>query len=344
MSSYLILLLTSPVFLVVAAGATILAVSAGMVGSLSVLKGQSLIGDAMGHASFPGVVMAFILFQTREPVLLVAGAAVAGLVGFSFVQLARDRTRLTLDTAMAVVLSSLFGLGMVLKSWTTGNPLFSHASQAGLQSYIFGQASYILERDVIIILVVSVLSLGVLTLFYKELKLHVFDPVLAHTNGYSRVIMNVLVLACTLLLIAVGLKVVGAILISAMLIVPAVTALQWTNSYGKMLAIAGITGGVSSLLGVLAATAFDGLATGPCIILVMSCIALVSLIVGPRGIVAAARMRTRAGRASAALSAGASAGAACAGAACAAAVPASTSASASAGASACSPAAPAKEA
>ena len=289
-------LLATPVFGIVAIGASLLAFACALVGSLSVLKGQSLIGDAMGHAAFPGVVLAFMLFQTRDPLLLVIGAAMTGLIGFAWIQIAKDYTKIPLDAALGIALATLFGLGVVLKSWIAGNSAFSKSSQAGLQSYIFGQASYMLERDVIIIAVVAFISCGLVLLFYKELKVHLFDPVFAEVIGLKRGIMNVIVLMCTLMLIAVGLKIVGAILISSMLIAPAVAALQWTSRFGRMLVIAACIAVIGAFTGVMIATLLDGLATGPCIIIVMSLIALVSLVIGPRGIVAQVLQRMTASK------------------------------------------------
>ena len=271
-------------FIIVALGTVILAMATGIIGSISVLKGKSLIGDAIGHSTYPGIVIAFMLSMEKSPLVLLLGAAIAGAISFFLIDLISNNSKIDLDATLAIVLSSFFGLGMVLKSYIQGHPAYAGVSQSGLKNYIFGQASYIMKNDVKIIFVVSILSIILLLVFYKEIKVYVFDEVYAKTIGINPVLMNTIILIATMLLITTGLKLVGAILISSMLIVPAITALQWTDKFHVMLIIAGICGGVSAFIGTFISTAYDGMSTGPTIILVMSLFSLISMIIGPRGI------------------------------------------------------------
>ena len=213
------------------------------------------------------------------------GAIVAGIVAFLLIQIISEGSKIEADTAMAVILSAMFGMGMVLKSYIQGNPKYQGASQSGLASYIFGQAAYILREDVYIILTVSIISLALFILFYKEIKVYVFDMVYAYTIGINSRLTSLLIMIITMILIAAGLKAVGAILISSMLITPAVTGLQWSKSYEKVLVIAAVTGAVSAFLGTFISSAVKGFSTGPSIILIMSVIALFSVLFAPRGIV-----------------------------------------------------------
>ena len=213
------------------------------------------------------------------------GAIVAGIVAFLLIQIISEGSKIEADTAMAVILSAMFGMGMVLKSYIQGNPKYQGASQSGLASYIFGQAAYILREDVYIILAVSVISLALFIVFYKEIKVYVFDMVYAYTIGINSRLTSLLIMIITMILIAAGLKAVGAILISSMLITPAVTGLQWSKSYEKVLVVAAVTGAVSAFLGTFISSAVKGFSTGPSIILIMSVIALFSVLFAPRGIV-----------------------------------------------------------
>lgn len=285
--------LTSYSFLIVALGTLILAMASGAVGCITVLKGQSLIGDAIGHSAFPGIILAFILSLHRNPVILLLGAIVFGTLAFILIQLIHHYSKLDLDAALAITLSSFFGGGMVLKSYIQGNSKFSGASQAGLQNYIFGQAAYILREDILLILGVAVPVLLLLFLFYKELKVFIFDEVYSKTIGLNTGFIYTIVLFMTMSLIGVGLKLVGAILISSLLIVPAITALQWSNQFYKVLLISSVMGGVSAVLGTYFSTIYNGLSTGPMIVMVMSLFAFFSLIFGPHGIVANIKMRRR---------------------------------------------------
>ena len=278
-------IITEYSFIVVAIGTMLLAMATGIVGTISILKGQSLIGDAVGHASLPGIILAFMISGRKSSIILIIGAIVAGVIAFVLIQAITEGSKIEADTAMAVILSAMFGLGLVFKSYIQGNSKYQGASQSGLASYIFGQAAYILKEDVYIILTVSIISLVLFIIFYKEIKVYVFDTVYAYTIGIHSRLLSLLIMIITMILIAAGLKAVGAILISSMLITPAVTGLQWSKSYEKVLLIAAATGAVSAFFGTFISSVFTGFSTGPSIILIMSLIALLSVLFAPRGIV-----------------------------------------------------------
>lgn len=278
-------------FLIVALGTFILSAAAGSVGCVTVLKGQSLIGDAIGHAAFPGIVLAFMISLQKDPTILLLGAIFSGSIAFILIQVLRKNSKLDLDAILAVILSSFFGLGMVLKSHIQGNPNYKGASQSGIQNYIFGQAAYIMNKDIKLILAVAIPSLIILFVFYKEIKLFIFDEVYSQTIGLNTGLINGIILVMTMSLIAAGLKIVGAILISSLLIVPAITALQWSDKFSVVLLIAGLTGGISAIVGTYISTVYNGMSTGPTIILVMTIFAFFSILVGPHGLIANIKMR-----------------------------------------------------
>ncbi len=280
-------------FLIVALGTFILSAAAGSVGCVTVLKGQSLIGDAIGHAAFPGIVLAFMISLQKDPTILLLGAIFSGSIAFILIQVLRKSSKLDLDAILAVILSSFFGLGMVLKSHIQGNPNYKGASQSGIQNYIFGQAAYIMSKDIKLILAVAIPSLIMLFLFYKEIKLFIFDEVYSQTIGLNTGLINGIILVMTMSLIAAGLKIVGAILISSLLIIPAITALQWSDKFSVVLLIAGFTGGISAIVGTYISTVYNGMSTGPTIILVMTIFAFFSILVGPHGLIANIKMRRK---------------------------------------------------
>jgi len=288
-------ILTSYSFIIVGSGTFLLAAIAGAVGCITVLKGQSLIGDAIGHAAFPGIILSFMLFMQREPVLLTLGAVASGATAFLLIQVIKENSKLKLDAILAVVLSSFFGVGMVLKSYIQGNINYKDAAQSGLSSYIFGQAAYIMKDDVKLIVYIGVPTLLLLVLFYKEIKLFLFDEIYAKTIGIRTVLLYGIILVMTMGIIAAGLKLVGAILISSLLIIPAITALQWSDKFSRVLIIAGVVGGVSALIGTYISTAFNGMSTGATIILIMGSFAIISLVIGPHGMIKNLRMRRHGG-------------------------------------------------
>lgn len=286
-------LLTSYSFVIVAIGTLILAMASGAVGCITVMKGQSLIGDAIGHAAFPGIVLAFMLSSTRNSVILLFGAMATGTLCFILIQIIHAHSKLDLDASLAISLSSFFGLGMMLKSYIQGNPNYATASQSGLQNYIFGQAAYMMKEDISLILAVAIPSIILLVVFYKELKVFIFDEVYSKTIGLNTKLLYFIILLMTMSLISVGLKLVGAILISSLLIVPCITALQWSNKFHNVLIISAIVGGISAFLGTYVSTMHNGMSTGATIIMFMSGFAFVSLLIGPHGIIANMLMRRK---------------------------------------------------
>lgn len=285
--------LTSYAFIVVALGTSLLAAAAGAVGCINVLRGESLIGDAIGHATFPGVVFAFMLALQRNPAVLLLGALFTGAVAYLLIQLLNTHSKLDLDAILAVVLSAFFGMGMVLKSYIQGNPRYGRASQAGLQNYIFGQAAFIMRGDIKVIFAVAVGILLLLLLFYKEIKVSIFDCEYAAVIGLPSGIISGITVLMTLSVIATGLKLIGAILIASLLVIPAIIALQWSSRFDRVMIIAALSGGTSSLIGTYISTICNGMSTGPVIIVVMSLMALISLVFGPRGGLARFRIRRR---------------------------------------------------
>lgn len=285
--------LTSYSFILIGTATFLLASAAGIVGTISVLKGQSLIGDAIGHAAYPGIIIAFMITVTKNPTYLLVGALFTGFLAFAAIQLINRFSKLELDASLAVVLSSFFGFGMVLKTWIQGHPSYQGESQSGLSNYIFGQAAYIMEQDVRMILVVAIVCLVLFAFFYKEIKLFIFDEVYAKTIGISVSAIYFLVMIMTMGIIGVGLKLVGTILIASLLIVPAMTAMQWSDKFLYVLIIAGLVGGVSAVIGTYYSTVYAGLSTGPMIIVVMTIVCLISMAIGPRGIISKLIKRRR---------------------------------------------------
>lgn len=275
--------LTSYTFYIVALGTVILSFASGIVGTVSVIKGQSLIGDAVGHATFPGVIVAFMLAGVMETYTLAIGAVIFGIIAFIAIQGISDHSKVTLDSALALILSSFFGLGMALKSFIQGNP--DYGSTQGIDNFIFGQAAYMLRSDVYLIIGASVISIILFALLYPQIRIYIFDPVYSNAVGISSRWMNFTILSMTIVLIAVGLKAVGAILIVNLLIAPAVIGSLWSNRFSVVLIIAGLSGALSAFAGTFVSTAMTGIATGPAIILALSVCVLFSMFFGRKGLI-----------------------------------------------------------
>lgn len=262
-----------------------LGLTSSLVGAFSVLRGESLIGDAIGHSVFPGVIIAFLIFAVRTPFILMIGATCTGIIAYGIIQLCRNYSRMTLDVILAIVLSSMFGLGLALKSWLQGNKKYAHASQAGLSNYIFGQAAFMQPKDVALILTVCIISILIIVLFYKELRLFVFDPAYAKASGFSNFFLSTALLIMTVAVISVGLKLVGAILVVSMLLAPVTAARYWSHRFIPVLVHGAIMSVICGFLGTFASMLKAGLSTGPMIIVFLSIWTLFSLFFGKeRGI------------------------------------------------------------
>lgn len=275
----------------VALGAGTLGAVAGALGCFAVLRRQSLLGDAISHAALPGIVLAFMLTGTKSPLVLVLGAALAGWLGTLLVMLIVRRTTLPEDSALGIVLSVFFGLGLVLLTHVQRNP---SATQAGLEVFLFGQAATMLMRDVIVIAGLGSLCLLAVAVFWKEFKLLSFDPEYGAAQGLPMGAIDVLLTTFLVIAIVIGLQTVGVVLMSALVIAPAAAARQWTNSLAVMVVLAGVFGAVAGISGSLLSGMAAHVPTGPTIVLAATTFVLVSMAFAPeRGLVPASLRRRR---------------------------------------------------
>jgi len=275
-------LLSDYTFQTVALGSALLGVISGVLGSFAVLRKQSLLGDGVSHSALPGVVLVFILFGSKRTEALLLGALVSGLVSTLLIVSIVRNTRIKFDSALALVMSVFFGLGLVLLTYVQKIP---NSNQAGLKRFIFGQASTLMQRDILLMGVCGVVLLLLVVLFWKEFKLFTFDSDFAQSLGFSPGKLNLLLSFMIVLSIIIGLQTVGVILMSAMLIAPAVAARQWTNKLWIMVLLSAVFGAVSGVIGTAASSLVTKLPTGPAIVVCVSLIVMVSVLFAPgRGI------------------------------------------------------------
>lgn len=264
-------------------GAAVLGIVSGALGAFATLRRQSLLGDAMSHAALPGVVGAFMLTGQKSPLVLMVGAAVAGIAGVLLMLAITRYTRVKEDSALGIILSVFFGFGLLLLTWLQRNP---DARQAGLNTFLFGQAATLLQRDVLLMAIFGGAALGCVLLFWKEFKLLSFDPDFGASLGFPIRQLEILLTVLLVIAIVIGLQAVGVVLMSAMVVAPAAAARQWTNRLGAMVGWAAVFGAVAGITGTIISSSGRGLATGPVIVVCASMIVLVSLLAAPgRGLV-----------------------------------------------------------
>ncbi len=267
----------------VALGAAVLGIVAGALGTFALLRRQSLLGDAMSHAALPGVLIAFMLTGSKAPLVLVLGAAVAGVLGTFLLLTITRYSRIKEDAALGIILSVFFGFGLMLLTFLQRNPT---AAQAGLNSILFGQAATLLVSDVITMAVFGGAALLALVVLWKEFKLLSFDRDFGSSLGYPMTVLDMALTTLLVIGVVIGLQAVGVVLMSALIVAPAAAARQWTDRLSVMLVVASTFGAIAGVAGALLSSLGQGLSTGPVVVLVISAIVLVSLLFGAaRGLV-----------------------------------------------------------
>ncbi len=267
-----------PTILNVIIGASFLGIISGVLGSFAVLRKQSLLGDALSHAALPGICIGFLIAGTRSLPAILIGALLAGAAAALIILALTRATRLKTDAALGIVLSVFFALGVVLLTaiQNTGS-----AAQAGLESFLFGQAAAILRTDLYVMGGVTFAALALVVLLWKELKAVTFDPVFARTIGLPVLVLEIVLTTMIALAVVVGLQMVGVVLMAAMIIAPAVAARQWTNRLEAMVILSALFGMIAGVFGALVSATARGLATGPLIVLGVSAIVAISLLAAP---------------------------------------------------------------
>lgn len=291
---YLSLLLQNHyTLIIVSIGAALLGTVSGALGTYAVLRRQSLLGDAISHAALPGIAIAFMLTGTKTHLILIIGAAIAGWLGSLVILSIVRLTRIKYDSALALVLSTFFGFGLVLHTFIqrTGD-----ASQAGLDKFLFGQAATMLKSDVLTIGILGGAALILMLIFWKELKLLIFDEGFAASIGFPIRSLDFLLTSLLVIAIVIGLQAVGAVLMSAMLVAPAVAARQWTNRLSLMVIIAAAIGAFSGVIGTIISSVATRIPTGPTIILCTTVIVGFSIVFAPNRGLLSNRIRQKKNR------------------------------------------------
>ena len=274
----------------VAVGAALLGFAAGASGTFLFLRKRALVSDAVAHATLPGVGLAFIIMVAlggdgRNLLGLLAGSAVTAFLGLLAVEWITGRTRLSEDAAIGAVLSVFFGIGIVL---LTIIQTMSAGRQAGLESFLLGSTAGMLFQDAVVIAVGGTLAVAATLLMRRPMTLVAFDAQYAAATGVNVRRTDLLIMALVMAVTVIGLKIVGLILIVAMLIIPPVTARFWTDRSERVILYAGAIGALSGYGGAAISATAPALPTGPIIVLVSTAIFALSMLFAPaRGVLAA---------------------------------------------------------
>jgi manganese/zinc/iron transport system permease protein len=272
--------------------------SAALVGVIAFLRKQSLVGEALSHASFPGVIIGVIIAGNLSddnatwlwlPAVTMVGAFVSawlGLLSINFLEKSRIRS----DSALCFILSAFFGVGITLSSHVqfTHSTLYSQSL-----NYLYGQAATMVDVHILIYGLLSLAVIAMVVTFYKELQALIFDKEYARSLGIKVNLIRTLIFLLVALAIVIGIRSVGVVLMSAMLIAPAAAARQFTHRLSMMMVLAGLFGLLSGYLGVYLSVEMTNsfaqfypkeriaFPTGPMIVLVATAICLFALLFAP---------------------------------------------------------------
>lgn len=280
-------------------GSMLMCLGASLVGVLVFLRKQSLLGESLSHAAYPGVILGVILagfFNVTDyqemglSVLIMAGAAVTALFGLWCIHVLENYFNIRSDSALCFILSAFFGIGLTLVSQVQFS--FSNLYRQA-QVYLYGQAATMTDVHIWIYGSLALLITLTILLLYKELQTITFNREYAKSVGMNVRTVDGIIFALIVLAVVIGIRSVGVVLMSAMLITPAAAARQFTNKLSYMFVIAGVFGLISGYLGnylsIIGSQYFSSLyaaqrlilPTGPTIVLVASFICLLSLLLAP---------------------------------------------------------------
>lgn len=295
----LFLFFTDPILRAPTIGCMLMCLAASLVGVMVFLRKQSLIGEALSHAAYPGVIAGAVvagglsISDTDElslSLMALGGAFATALLGLATIQFLERRFRVASDAALCFVLSSFFGIGLLMAS----DVQFRYtAVYKQILTYLYGQAATMTDVHIAIYGALVILLLIVIFIFYKELQLLLFDRVYAKSMGIPVKWIDGLLLFLVTIAVVIGIRSVGVVLMSAMLIAPVVTARQLTHRMPLLLGLAGCVGMLSGFIGNYASVNLTDwlstlypqsrmiLPTGPMIVIVASSFCGIALLCAP---------------------------------------------------------------
>ncbi|RZI48210.1 metal ABC transporter permease [Lactococcus kimchii] len=248
--------------------AVVIGIVSGAVGCFIILRGMSLMGDAISHAVLPGVAISYIL-----GINFFVGAIIFGLLSSVIITFIKNNSIIKGDTAIGITFSSFLALGVILIGIAN--------SSTDLFHILFGNILAVQDIDKWLTIGVSVAVLLAIVLFFKELLITSFDPLMAKAIGMSVNFYHYLLMVLLTLVSVTAMQSVGTILIVAMLITPAATAYLYTNSLKKMIILSSSIGASSSVLGLFIGYSFN-IAVGSSIVITSAVIFAISFLVSPK--------------------------------------------------------------
>jgi manganese/zinc/iron transport system permease protein len=275
-------------------GAILLGVTCGLLGCFIVLRRQSLLGDAIGHAVLPGVCMGFLAAGARSTPALLLGALIAGLLAAALIGLLQRTTQLKTGECMGVVFTGFYGLGIVLLKYIQnlqGRETFLtklglghtiNTGQSGLDKFLFGQITSINGTDLSYMAAIALVAIGVVVVFWRKLAISTFDEGFAFSVGLPVRRIHYLLTALVTVAIVISIQAVGVVLVAAMLVTPAATAYLLTDRLHRMAVLSACFGAASGVLGAFFSLFGEDLPTGSFMVLGASLLFALAFLFSPK--------------------------------------------------------------
>lgn len=260
-------------------GSILLGMSASVIGGFAFLRKRSLIGDALAHAALPGVMMAFLLFQTRDPLVMFLGAVASSFIGFFLIDWLPKNTKIKPDAALAITLSFFFALGLMLLSYIQG---MNVDNKSGLDKILFGQAAAMTESDIKLLSYVAIFILITVALFFQKLRLIALNRTYAKTLGVAVARYELLLALLIVMSVVVGLQLVGVVLMAAVLLTPIAAARFWSNQLSHILFLSAAIGALSAIISTQISYLAPAMPTGPWMVVSLSVLFIISLFFAPQ--------------------------------------------------------------
>jgi len=264
---------------------TLVSIVCGVIGCFIVLRRMAFLGDGLSHAMLGGVVAGYLLMkvvtgqEAHAPAMLV-GSLIAAFVTVLLIGFISKASRIKEDAAIGIMYTSVFAAGGMLAS------LFSHLIHIDLVHFITGNVLVVRDSDLWMMAIVAVIVLSVVLLFFRQLQLTSFDPVLAASIGVPVVLLDYVLTTCTALVVVSGVTIVGVVLVVGLLVIPASTAYLLCDRLSRMIGVSALFGVMSFYLGYGLSEAIN-VAPGSAIVVAGAAQFLVVLVVAPRyGLVA----------------------------------------------------------
>ena len=256
--------------------ASLVGIMCGLLGCFIVLRNMSLIGDALSHAILPGVVFAFMIFGYSTMGFFL-GSVLAGMIAAVAITWIQHKVKTKNDAAIGIVFTAMFSIGVIGISWISRN----NGVHLDLKDFLFGNILGVSDSDLILTAVITAYVILSIIIFYRYLFITTFQPTIAETMGISVKTIHYFLMLLLSFAVVASLQTVGVILVVAMLITPASTALLLSDKLKTVLLLSAIFGLASAVLGMLLAVALDT-TPGPAMAIIATLLYLLAILLAPK--------------------------------------------------------------